>query len=254
MNWSTTLQYRADLFLWTVAEMASPLVAGMVWYSVTSSAKSALSPRQTLTYYLFLLVVNNLVTTGIGFFLARDILQGTVVQYMVRPFPVIGRYVTQLVAEKLFYGIFLTPILVLILVIFHNLFEVSVFFKANILFFIPSLLMAIILYFVLDVTLATIAFWIEDANEIRRFKFLFESVASGLLIPFALMPPLARTIFSFLPFRYTLSAPLELLLGQQQGAAAWRLLGLQVAWLIGLGIVLRISWRRGLQRYAPPGQ
>src|SRR5581483_6358339 len=182
------------------------------------------------------------------------IMDGTLAQALVRPFPVLEKYVVRTLTEKSFYLLLSVPIITILLIVFPHVLSPTIVQPAHLFLFIPSAILAMSLYFILDVVMGSFAFWVEDANEIRRFKFLFESVASGLLIPFILLPPWAKTFFAALPFRYMLSAPLEILLGQVPFTQALQLLGIQVVWIGVLSGCLTVLWYRGVKRYVVPGQ
>lgn len=255
VEWSTVIQYRFDLLLWTGVEAATPLISLAVWYAVARSTPSfVLSPRDTLTYYVLVMFVLVCTNAWNGYFFAREILNGDLVKYLVRPMGALWHHVVNNLVEKGIKFIIPVPLLLVSMWIWREAFSPAIFEPRHLLLFIPSLLLALGVSFLLDMALGTLAFWFEDANEIRRYKDVFQEVASGVLIPFAAMPEKLQFVLGLLPFRYTLSAPLEVLLGQVEGTRALALLGQQAAWMAVLGFVLWVLYRAGLKRYAVPGQ
>lgn len=254
MEWSMMLQYRTDVLLWTAAEAVTPLITLAIWYRISQQTSSALTSQETITYFLGVVFLTIVTGAWGGFFLANDILTGKIVQYLIRPLSIFWHHIEQNILEKILKLFIPLPVVILCLYFFPEWFSPKIFIPSHILLFIPSVLLAIVLAFVLDIALGTLAFWLENANQIRGYRYMLETVMSGKLIPYTALPAAVFTAFSWFPFRYIISAPLEILLGQAEGSQAWKLLGYQSAWLLALLLILIILWKKGLKRYAIPGQ
>ncbi len=254
IEWSTIIQYRIDLILWTVADAMTPLVSFVVWYNVSQSAHSPYTQQQTLTYYLLVVFTVILTNAWAGYFLAQDILNGDIVKYLNRPFSIFWTYSMNNLTEKVIKLVLPVLFVILVLTFIPDSLLPAVYQPTHLVLFGLSIGCAITLNFLIDLVLGSLAFWLEDANEIRRFKFLLGEVSSGILIPLVMLPAAVLTVFAWLPFRYVISAPIEIVMGQADGLAAFRLIGLQLTWIMGLALLLRLMWQKGLERYAVPGQ
>jgi ABC-2 type transport system permease protein len=253
LDWSLLLAYRGEILLWLMAVTATPLLSLAIWYQVAKSSGPSLQ-QEILTYYLLLIVVRSASTSWRGYELIREILNGHVISYLIRPPVIFWEFVTEFLTTKV---LFLTPsvlIAALLILISPQSFSPTIFSLPHLGLFSISLLLAVILSFTFDICLGLTAFWLEDAQELMAFRFLLTQVASGVLIPFSLMPSWLHFALSFLPFRYTVSAPVEILLGQITGLAALQLLGIQLIWSIGLILLMRFLFVRGLKHYVIPGQ
>lgn len=254
MEWERLLQYRTDLFLWTLGDSLAPLIALAIWFTVARSSATGLAPTEVLSYYLFGLVVWIVTGAWGGFFMARQILDGEIAKYLVRPFSIFWHYAINNNAEKIVKLAVPIPLLVLSLIFFPSWYVSSVYIPLNWLFFLGSLVLAVVLSFILDMALGMMAFWFEDAFQIRSYFNVLEMVASGMLVPLIVMPGALQLILNFFPFRYIIGAPIEIIVGQAEGLEMGRLFIGQVVWIAVLSIVLRFLWTRGLKRYAVPGQ
>ncbi|MEX1112757.1 MAG: ABC-2 family transporter protein [Candidatus Andersenbacteria bacterium] len=254
MEWGSALQYRADIVLWMIAETLVPILSLAVWHTVSLARTSGPGPQETITYYLLIMLIRILTSAWGGMFLVRSILNGEIVKDLVKPVWPFWKLIANNICEKTLK--LLLPILVIGSFIVWNsdLVSPNVFIPTNLLLGLLSLVLAVVVSFALDIVMGFFAFWLEDAFQIRRYAFMMESIASGLLIPFAVMPDLAKTLLSFLPFRYTLSLPAELFLGQLDTPAIIAAFGAQLAWATGLVVIGMYMWRAGLKRYAVPGQ
>lgn len=251
--WSHALQYRGDIAIWALVSAVTPLISLAIWWNAFSNG-GILSQQEILTYYLVAMFVEYLTRSWRGVFIVQQILDGKIIKYIIRPPFILFDHITNNLTTKALQLSLPLPAAILLVAFFPQFFSAAIYNPANIALFLLSLILAMVLNFCLDFAIGLLAFWLEDAHELHSYRFLFMQVASGILIPFAVMPETVKTLFSFLPFRYIISAPVEILLGQATGAAASQLLLIQAAWVVVLIIILRFEWVRGLKRYAIPGQ
>ncbi|OGY35492.1 MAG: hypothetical protein A3E37_01675 [Candidatus Andersenbacteria bacterium RIFCSPHIGHO2_12_FULL_46_9] len=254
MEWGRVLEYRIDVIAWSLAAASIPLVSLALWYNVSLQNPTGLSPQETLTYFLLVIFIKIITDAWNGFFTAWEILNGDIVKYLIRPFPMIWNDIINNTVEKCIKLLIPLPLFIFFLFSFPHTFSPQIFIPSHWLLFIPSLLLALILSFTLETCFGFLAFWLEEAQQIRSFKNIFELVASGVLIPFILMPPTVRTALSFLPFRYIVSVPAEILLGQASFNQSIQLLLYQTVWIFLIIMLAYTLWQKGLQRYAVPGQ
>lgn len=254
MEWNRAILHRTDAILWMMAESIIPLISLALWLTVSQNSSSAPAPRDVLTYYLIVIIIKLVTDVWNGVFLANTILNGEIVTKLIRPFAVIWYDIANNVVEKLLKSSISVPVIVLFFVLKPDYFSPAIYGLKNILLFLLSLMLAFILAFTMDMIIGMLAFWLEDVIQIRRYKYLFESVASGLLIPFAFMPAFFVNTLGFLPFRFIISAPAEILTQQTVGISTATIIILQVLWIIVAIIMAVVLWHKGLKRYAPPGQ
>ncbi len=254
MEWSTMLQYRVDLFLWTLTESAVPLIALAIWYTIARSGSFVLSPTETVTYFVLTIFTSIITTAWNGFFFAREILTGEITPYLARPLSIVWKHFANNIVEKTIKLLIPVPVLLAVFWFFPRFFSPEIYTLAHIGFYFFSTVLGLAIAFMFDMALGSIAFWLEDALEIRRFKDLLYEIGAGILIPFAAMPAIAVSFFSLLPFRYILAVPIEILMGQIEGARLLLYLSLQAVWLLGLSVLFAFMWRAGLKRYAVPTQ
>jgi len=107
--------------------------------------------------------------------------------------------------------------------------------------------------FLLDFVTGSLAFWIQDVKGLVRVKNLVGAFLAGQFVPLALFPPSFFPLLEALPFRYTLSFPLEVLTGSLSIEATARGLLWQTGYCLGLWACYRVVWRFGLKSYTAPG-
>lgn len=253
MEWSKLLQYRADITLWTLAVTISPLVSMALWYAVAMSSGDAKNAHITLVYYIFVSFLGTATLAWSGYYIAQEILTGEIAKHLLKPFSLFWGHIVTNVVEKLLRLMIPLPVLIIARVLFYPFFTGAIISASLLPIALLSIFLAMCIAFLLDISLGLIAFWLEDAMQIRRFQDLLYQVASGVLIPYSFLPPTVHDVFSFLPYRYIISAPAELLTGQLGEQEAFKIILIQLTWILLLFIVVSVEWRQGLKKYAPPG-
>lgn len=254
LSWSITLQYRGETVLWLTAITATPLVSLAIWFTVASGGRGTLTGRDVLTYYILIMLVRTITSSWRGYFLSQQILNGEVARYLLRPPAIYWEFITDNLTSKAFQLLIPLPLFLAAASVYPAWFAPALYELPHLLLFFISLMLAYLISFTFDLSLGLLAFWLEDVRELMSYRFLLTQVTSGVIIPFALMPPWLHAAFSLLPFRAMLSAPVELLLGQVTGPAAVSLLATQAAWGAALILLARRLYTAGLRRYAVPGQ
>ena len=75
-----------------------------------------------------------------------------------------------------------------------------------------SLMLGIVLANSIHFLVELSGFWLETSRGPKMFIVAFNYFFSGAVIPITFFPPLAKSISKYLPFQYTLNAPIEILL------------------------------------------
>ena len=102
-------------------------------------------------------------------------------------------------------------------------------------------------------TLALAAFWTTRVSAINQIYFVLALFLSGQMAPLTLLPRPLQLAAAILPFRWTTSFPVELLLGRLDWWQAVIGLGVQAAWLVLFLFLLRLAWRAGVRVYSAVG-
>jgi ABC-2 type transport system permease protein len=117
---------------------------------------------------------------------------------------------------------------------------------------VPSIALAWLSTFACLFAIGSLAFFLTQTMAIANLYFALFSLFSGYLLPLPLLGPIAG-IAAWLPFRFMLSAPVELLTRPADHHHLAVLLGGQLAWTaILLGLAASV-WRAGVRRFEAVG-
>ena len=107
--------------------------------------------------------------------------------------------------------------------------------------------------FLLFFTINALAFWLDVVWSLLVMAWFVVSFAGGGTIPVSQMPePLFRALSYAFPY-WTITAPIELLMGRLGTEAFQRGLLLVLVQLVLLELLRRTVWRRGLAKYVGAG-
>ena len=247
-----TIAYRAEFLVWMLTT-TMPLVMLGLWTSVASEAPfQAYSSADFVAYYLLALIVRNLTSSWVVWQINEEVRRGALAMRLLRPIhPFVGYAATHISAIPL-RGIVVLPVAVIML--FTSARDVITDDPTRLALLAPSLVLSWAITFFLMLAIGALAFFIDKSMAVMDVYFGVFAVLSGYLLPLPLLPSWIADAASWTPFRYMLSAPVELLVdkGLTPGGAL-ALLGLQAAWAVVMGTVAVLGWRAGVRRFEAVG-
>ena len=98
-----------------------------------------------------------------------------------------------------------------------------------------------------------LAFWFESATSLFDVWLGLFGVFSGYLVPLELYPRWVGEVSYWLPFRYMLAFPVELVTGGLSRGQALAQLAAQWGFVLVLLAVAAGMWRLGTRRFAAAG-
>lgn len=247
------LQYRAAAFIWLIGTVLEPVVYLVVWSAVAAGSGGAVggySGGDFAAYYISLMVVNHFTFTWHMWEYDFRIRQGQLSPMLLKPIHPIHMDIAENLSHKLFTLLVVAPTAVLLIWFFAPTWNAPVW---SWLLAAPAMLLAFLIQFLFGWAVAMAAFWTTRIAAINRVYFLGKFFLAGQLAPLALLPGWLQALANASPFRWMLSFPVELIVGQLSMAEAWRGLGVQVIWVLLSVTAVKLVWRAGVRRYAAFG-
>ncbi|HEX9117601.1 MAG TPA: ABC-2 family transporter protein [Anaerolineae bacterium] len=254
VNWAEQWQYRANLLMYLLYWLVSPIVYLAVWTSVArgQGSISGLTAADFTNYYLVLLVVDVLTSEITVHILGYKIQDGTLSNDLLRPVhPILtGTFVNNL-AFKALTIIGLVPIWLVLALLFRP--DYSSVTLGSLLLAIPALAIGLAVCFLLGATITCLAFWTTRVMALHEFYYAFGILFSGQFVPLDLMPPFIRQAAQFLPFQLYRYFPVELILGKLSPQTIALDFAQGIAWLVVAYILFQLTWRAGVKRFSAVG-
>jgi ABC-2 type transport system permease protein len=117
---------------------------------------------------------------------------------------------------------------------------------------VPSLALAWLSTFAALFAIGALSFWFTQTFAIANLWFGAYSLLSGYLLQLDMLGPVGR-VAMYLPFRYMLSAPVEVMTREMDADALAGLFAGQVAWTAILLAIALATWRAGVKRFEAVG-
>jgi ABC-2 type transport system permease protein len=254
VNWAEQWQYRANLIMYLLYWLVSPIVYLSVWTTVarTQGSVSGLTVNDFTTYYMTLLIVDNLTAEITVHLLGYKIQDGTLAGELLKPMhPILTQTLIHNLAFKALNLVVLVPIwLGLCLLVQPNFSAVTL---PSLLLAIPAVIFGFAINFLLGATFTCLGFWTTRVYSIVEFYWAILTLFSGLFVPLELMPPFIQRLAQFMPFQLLKYFPIQLILGRLSTEIIIRDFALDCLWL-GLSLILfTLVWRAGLKRFSAVG-
>lgn len=252
LNIGMTFIYRGDFLLLQIASVLTPLVSLAVWQAaLAAGATVGVTAEFLTTYFILVAVVNMLTSSWTAWFLAEMIRDGHLNKWLIRPVSVHLDGFANNLGEKTIKLLLLAPLILILIVVMPGQLSVPGS-PARWLLFVLAIGIAMVISYIFDIARGSLAFWFEDVQGFNMAISIMTPVLSGAVVPLALMPPEISGITLWQPFRFMLSFPMEVLLGQVPGGLLFGF-AQQLGWLVVFATVAMVVWRLGLRSYSAVG-
>ncbi len=254
VTWAEQWQYRANMLMYLFYWLVSPIVYLAVWLTVANSQGSVrgLTANDFVTYYLTLLIVDQLTSEVTIHFLAYKVQDGTLSSDLLRPVhPVLTGSLVHNLAMKVLNFMVLTPIWVVLAIAFRP--DYSAVTVGSVLLAIPAIVLGFALNFLIGATITSLAFWTTRVYSIAEFFYTLAILFSGQFIPLQLMPDAIQAVARYLPYQMCIYVPIEIILNKLPPAEIARDFAVGVIWLVVFAFIFRWMWREGVKRYSAVG-
>ncbi|HSM23744.1 MAG TPA: ABC-2 family transporter protein [Anaerolineaceae bacterium] len=250
-TWLSWMQYRSFFFILAFGWMVPPLVAMFVWMAAAGDGEVAGFQRSVfVAYYLVLILVNQLTYSQSNWTVGDIIREGTLNHWLIRPLSPLYQILSSEIAGKVVYLVFTFPIVLILMIILKPSFS---FTASQFLIFWFALILAWALRFVWGLWIALLAFWSTRADALLALQDSLVFIFSGMIAPVALLPGFLQNLATFLPFRYMIGFPVEILTSDLSYQQMMQGLLIQSIWLIIAVAACWLVWRKGISRYSAIG-
>jgi ABC-2 type transport system permease protein len=254
VNWAEQWQYRANLIMYLLYWLVSPIIYLAVWTSIASSNGSVngMTVNDFTTYYLTLLIVDQITSNIVIHTFAYKVQDGSLSAELVRPIhPMLTNALVNNIAFKALTILGFIPIWIILYFLYKP--DYSGVTMANILLSIPAMIIGFFVGFLLSASITSLAFWTTRVYSIQEFYYAVSLLFSGQFVPLTLMPPVIQEIARYLPFQLLIYFPIELILGNLSQAQITQGFTSGVVWLVTSIVIFNLVWRNGVKRYSAVG-
>lgn len=249
-NFQVIATYRVNFAMMTMAGLIAVVIQASLWQAVfvgsSSSTLAGFTLGEMIAYVLVARLISLLLNSRVEHEVAADIMRGDISAAIVRP--------VDYQAQKFFLGlpVMLSNVLFVggpIVALSLLPLEMARPSAADFLPFLVSVCLSVGIAFAIDFMVGCAAFWTTNIWGLQMCRSAISGFFSGQVIPLSFFSGFLADLAYALPFRALVYTPLCILLGKYASGAelAW-LLGQQLAWLLALLSLSRITWRAASAR------
>ena len=251
-NLAKAIEYRAQLVLWLISGVF-PLVMMAVWLAVVNEAGpiSGWGAEDFASYYVAATVVYELTFAWIIWQWNEDIRTGDLSVRLLKPVDPFHQLLSEQLGYKIFFLLIVVPIFILAAALLPSInYPIT---PLRLLAFLLSVLTGFLVNLFMATAFGMIAFWSTQSSNLFSLWFGVGQFLSGWIAPLPLFPVFIRSLAGWLPFRYTLGFPVEILLGHMDLPQIFQGFLVSLFWIALFFFTYRFLWKRGLKRYEAVG-
>jgi ABC-2 type transport system permease protein len=239
------------MLIWVLAT-TMPLVMLALWSTVASDAPvGRYGQSQFTAYFLATFVVRQITGSWVFYDINFAIRNGTLAMRLLRPVHPLWAYAAEaLAAMPMRLAVSLPVAIVAWLVVgWRGMTHDPLLWAV----WIASIAGAWLMTLLVNLIIGCAAFFLESSLKVMDAWLVAFFVFSGYLIPVDLFPARLRAAVDWLPFRFQIGFPVDVVTGADGRGVALALLGGQWAWVTVLLGCTALMWRGGLRRFAAYG-
>lgn len=253
MYFAQEYMHKGQLVSWIIADIIKIVGLCFVWVA-SSKITGSIDQGYVVTYYILILIVGRLmadITPEEG---VRQILSGRFSNLLLKPTNHINCYIGNSLGSNLFRLVVSMPAFLMGMFLAIKLDLWVVAFNPYLIFLaLVGVIMGFMINFFLGNIFSLLAFYNKNMEGMRILYFNIAALLSGEFIPLVILPFLAEFVLKILPFRYTLSFPLEILIGRSTNYDIYTGFIIGGIWLIALYFIYKILYSIAVRKYAAEG-
>jgi ABC-2 type transport system permease protein len=251
VGFADAVAYRAEMIVWVLAT-TMPLVMLALWTTVAREAPiGGYGEARFTAYFLVTFIVRQLTGSWVFYDMNFAVRNGTLAMRLLRPVhPLLAYGAEALAAMPMRLMVSLPVALVALFAVGSRGVTHDPLLWA---LWIVSIAGSWLITLFVNLIVGCASFFLESSLKLMDAWLVGFFVLSGYMIPVDLFPARMRAVIQWLPFRFQIGFPVEVLTGAHDRASAIALLGAQWVWVATGLAATALMWRGGLRRFAAYG-
>jgi ABC-2 type transport system permease protein len=252
--WQITLTYRGMMIIHAIRLVLMPIVLLSAWLSIEKAPGNPYENADYLLYYLLVPVIQNLTNSRNIFRFTMAIRDGSLSRDLLKPYPTPLIFAIETVASNSVQLLYLVPGTAICMFVFKSRLPAIEPGGQILLLSVVAIAGGFLLKMLVSAAISLLGFWIENVTTLNLvLNGGIWALFGGMIVPVATFPDSIRTIAGYLPYRYMLSFPIEILSGHLNGAEIAFGFKVVMIWLVLFLLLCKFIWRRGLMAFTAYG-
>lgn len=251
------LEDRSRSVVWFLIALINPVIYLLFWRGATGNGgmqNSVWTLSGFVSYYLLLVITSAFLMVHIEEYIAwYDVKEGYLTNHLLRPISYFWQNFFHELPYRMLQGSFGIAVLLIFWVFYPGLVTL-VTNPEQIILGIVIILSAYFLSFCFKMLLGLSALFTTDFYGLAEFVGVLILVFGGFVIPLDLFPSQLIRLVSVLPFPYMFYYPILAIAGRLDVQALFRLIGIQVGWIVIFLLLYRYLWKKGSRLFTGVGR
>jgi ABC-2 type transport system permease protein len=245
-------EYRYNNLLWFFCGLVPAVVSYISWITVYGDKAeiNGFSKESIFPYFVVMTILWYFVGGTVSRFVGEHIKGGGLNAFLIKPIHPIVRYIFIEQGWKLGSLAVVTPLSILIFILFD--FPIQIISIWQIVALVFSIIFAAIIFSLWDLIIGMTAFFIDDISPVGRLNRVLFSLMSGQIYPLALLPVWITKFNDLFFFRYTFAFPSEIIF-TPESIDYTKMFSIQIIWVLILIIAFNLIYKTGIKRYEAYG-
>ena len=250
VNFYQYFVYRLNFILWRFRVVLNLILVYYLWNSVFTNKAAILgyTKEEMLTYILLISFLSNIVFSSKVQEISGDILNGNIINQLLKPYSFISALLTKEAVDKLVNIGFSLVEMALIIALIQppiSLQTDPMVLGMTFLF----LIIGISIGFFISFGISLVAFWSAEIWAPRFIYFILVFVLAGNYFPLDILPTFLYELLLFTPFPYFIYVPAKIYV-HGIGPDTLKLFVLGMGW-VGLSYVIaQKMWNKGMKEFS----
>ncbi len=250
------MQYRTNFFLSFLSSVFPMVMSLFLWTAIYQNTIEntvyGYNYIQMIAYTIMAGVVSTLVSAGFAPTMSNDIRSGSLSKFLTIPIGYLRYRLFNFLGEKTVHLVISFLIIMITLWMCNTYFGfyISLF---RVFMFLIVLVLAIALNFLIFFSVGISAFWVVQTSYLFWAAKEFIKIASGGVFPIDIFGQTVVTISNYLPFKYTIYYPINVLNGKLAMSEILHGIVVQCVWIVIISIITNLLWKKGIKDYVAVG-
>lgn len=256
MGLKNSMEYRANFMLSIISVIFPVTIQYFLWTAVFKASSQNVvygyDYHQMIAYAISSAIIVKFTAGGFEWDVADDVKNGGLSKFIIRPVGYIRYRISCFLGTKSVQAL----IMLVIMAVIYTIMIVEFNFQLTVgraCVFLLTLFMSLILNFMIIFSISMLAFWINEVWGIFVIFNLLNAVVCGGVFPLDVFGENMLKFFDFLPFKYVIYYPVNILTGRTDINLAGHIILLQLFWIGVMLFIVNILWRIGMKKYTAVG-
>lgn len=256
IQWTKVLEFRLRALVWFIVGGMNTTILLMYWLATLRAGdpqSSLVTLSGIISYYLLMVTVATVTNSHIEEDIAyRDIFRGDIYSYILRPYPYLLLKFQEEIVWRILGGVWA---LLTIGILFLIGLRLEILLQPHIwLLTFISIALGIGTSFFFKCILGLTSVWLTNIRGAMELAVIVEITLAGFVIPLHLLPGMMKTVALYSPFAVHAYYPVRILSTALSPAEVLKILGIQLFWLLFLGVAANKLYRLALTKYTGVSQ